>query len=70
MDAMLRKTVRASLADIYQKVLSHYSQFEPKPTGANVLESFNMLSTELLEVSSQAMRDTQLNLFHELPSQL
>lgn len=70
MDNVLKKVVRSSMSDLYNKVLSHYSQYEPKPTGANVLETFNCLSNELMEVSQQAMRDTQLSLFENPNSQL
>jgi len=68
MEESLKRVVRASIADVYRKVLVHYSQYEPKPTGHHVLLSFNMLSQELLEVSSQAMRETQLSLFDHLDS--
>lgn len=70
MNDVLKKVVRSSMSDLYNKVLSHYAQYEAKPTGANVLETFNTLSNELMEVSQQAMRDTQLSLFESSDSAL
>lgn len=63
MDEATRRAVKASIADVHAKVLAHFSRYEPKPTGANVLESFDFMHKVFLEVSQQAMQDTQLSLF-------
>ncbi len=66
----MRKLALASMSDLYMRILTEKSKYEPRPTGANVMETFEFLSGILHHVSCDAMHKTQLSLFDQTESEL
>lgn len=58
------------IARAYEVVLSEQSKFETKFTARNVLDTFNLTSEMLFQISTEAMKQTQLSLFETEPPKL